>query len=270
MDCVPYAAYFPFIHPADADALSLTCKTLQRWVLDDYSREERKAVLSGGVWHHNLCKRARESIAKSQPNHRPLALASLVDNQCIVCQKRLLAKVSFWGFAAHAACIRGFLLNTYYIPGRFGLDANHLRILPQETLTGFSIISGEPYTYKVVFEEPYRRFVPQNWTLEHAVEVYQSRVHDFFEKKRKEAEAQREAEDRKRRRKLSTQKKREAALEKRRRMLENHELASLIHSVHRRMGRRLMGDFLDFLVKPKTSLQNVVDFALKYSNQIST
>ena len=263
MDLVPYAAFFPYIHPCDADNFSLVSKAYRTWILHEYLRVGRDAVVPGGIWHHQLCKRARDSIFSSKPNFRPLALGSLVDNRCIVCRKSYMAKVSFWGFAAHPACIRPFLLNTYYIPEKFGLQANHLRILPQETLNGYNYVMNS-YSYKVVFEGPSRRFVPKEWTLEHAAEIYAADVHDFFEKKRKKAQAIRKAKERKHRRTMELQEKRTAALAKRQQMIDTHPMGSIIRRVHQAMGQRFMGDFLGPLVTPHTKWKTILETAPKY------
>lgn len=272
MDAVPFSAFFLFVHPKDADALALTCKVFKEWVDREYKRVGRAAVLPGGVWHGRLCKRARESVGKALPNHMPRALASLVDNECIRCHRRLLARVSKWGFAAHAPCIRGMLLNTYYVPEKLGLGENHLRRLPQETLWGYGGgYFAQQYSYQVVFRQPVRRFVPVEWTLKHAATVvYPGIVKTFLNEKRKAAEALRQEKERKAQRKVEVRQKREAALTKRRTRLDQHPQASLVYKVYHVMGSEVMGDYLSSVIKPKTSLKEVVVAAQKHDAQATS
>lgn len=132
----PFSAYFIYIHPNDADALAMTCEYNRQMVDDEYERVGRDAVLPGGIWHHHLCKRAQRSVATTHSNHMPKALASLVDGRCIVCRRRHPARASVWGFAAHAPCVRGMLIDTFAIPKKLGLSCQDVSAIPSERLSG--------------------------------------------------------------------------------------------------------------------------------------
>lgn len=267
MDAVPFSAFFAYIHPTDADALSLTCKAYYRWVCNEYRRVGREAVLPGGCWHSYLCKRAQWTIGTVRPNYMPKALASLVDSQCIVCRKRLLASVSFWGFAAHKPCARGMLLNTYYVLEKLGLSTEDLRCIPSERLVGYQVVSRNQYEYDAVFRQPWRRYVPSTWTLQHVVtRVLGAKVRGFRDRKRKAAAAARAREDAKRQRQLDLENKRQEAVALRRAKLEAHPQAGMVRLVVHVLGSKcVLGDYLKPVIHAPTSLTKVVDAARGYA-----
>lgn len=260
MDVVPFSEFFPFVHPQDADALARTSKFYQHRVETEYHRIGRTAVLPGGCWHHHLCKRARESVAHVFPNPRPRALASLVDNRCVRCKRRLLARVCVWGFTAHAVCVRDLLLNTFYIPEKLGLNPKDLAHLPHETRQGFNMLYHETYDYQVVFRRPYRRLVPVEWTLQHAATVvHAAKVASHRRQKQQVVEMLQMKAQQKVQRASDLTEKRRNALAARRAKLEAHPLFPQIDQIRRLVGApRLLGDYLEPLIANKTSLARIV------------
>ena len=266
MDVVPFSAYFPYIHPSDADALARTCRYFQEAVDEEYKRSGREAVLPGGCWHRHLCKRARDSIHVSHANFMPQALSSLLEGKCIVCGKRYLARVSVWGFCAHAPCIRGHLVNTFLIPGKFGLASKDWQTLPREELTGYNSADWEKYTYDVVFRHPCRRMVPREWTLKYLVtRIHAPKVESFLLGKRKAREAVLTRENSRQQKRMALARKRSEALATRRAALDNHPRASMVYRTSQIMGERMiMGDYLDEVVVCTTTLRKVVMAAETY------
>ena len=271
MDIVPFSAYFPYIHPKDADALAVTCKRYQTMVDDEYRRVGRAPVLPHGCWHHHLGKRARDSVvdAATLLNYMPKALASLIDGRCIVCDRRLLARVSPWGFNAHPPCIRGLLLNTYYIPEKLGLSSQDIRgAIPTQRLVGYRLYTQVQYEYDAVFRRPYRRFVPADWTLKHvATVVHAAKVQRFQGEKRRRKEAAEALEAAKRQRRVMVEQKRADAVAKRKAALEAHPQVDLVRRVVNVMGARaILGDYLKPVLRAPTSLQNVVEAAQEHAS----
>jgi hypothetical protein len=265
MDIVPFSAYFPYIHPTDADALALTCHVYRQMVDDEYTRAGRNALLPGGCWHHLLCKRARDSVSQSYPNNMPKALASLVDSKCIGCQRPLLARVSVWGFAAHPQCIRHMLVNVFYIPEKFGLNYKDLRSIPRQELEGYRLVSRESYKYDVVFHQRRRRLVPREWTLQHVATVlYAHKVRQYQSNQRKARDAAIAVEAAKHQKRLALGQRRTEAVAKRLAALEAHPRVAIVQRALHVVGKSILGSYLDNLLTPKTSLRQVVANAEKF------
>lgn len=259
MNVVPFSEFFPYVHPLDADALALTSKWYHNIVNKEYTRVGRLAVLPGGCWHYRLCKRARVSVTQVFPNTKPKALASLVDSTCFRCGHRLLARVSTWGFMAHAPCVRDLLINTFYIPEKVGLGPQELADLPQETRQGFQVVYREQYDYQVVFRRPFHRIVPVEWTLKYAATVvHVKKVVAHRDQQRAVTEMLKEKAQRKRQQQLTMAQKRRDALATRRAKLEAHPCALRIEKVRWIVGPRLFGDYLDLRITCKTSLARIV------------
>lgn len=257
-----FLEFLPFIHPRDADALSQTSKTYHEIVTSAYQRWGRDLVCTNGAWHANLCKRARESIDSTHPNWRPMALASLVDRECIVCRKKYMARASTWGFQAHKECIRGMLLNVYYIPQKFGLGATEISTLPQERLVGYRVVSHETYAYDVVFKHPYRGMVPVEWTLQYVVEeIHWAKVKSFHTRNRQKAARALHQSLLARRKKALVEQRRMEALVKRKQSLENHPLYHRFCAVSSAIGHKIdfVGDFFDVKIHPTTKLKHVLE-----------
>lgn len=253
MDTVPFSAYFPFIHPTDADALALTCHMYRQMVDDEYRRVGRNAVLPGGCWHHLLSKSARDSVSRSHQNYMPKALASLVDSTCIVCKRPSPWRVSAWGFVADAKCIRHMLLNVYYIPQRFGLAPEDYRSIPRQELKG---MCGK---YDVVFQQPLRRLVPQEWTLQHVATVlYAHKVREYQSNQRKARDDAIAAKAAVAKRRLALDQKRTEAVAKRRVALEAHPRFAIVQRAVHVVGKGILGSYLDHVMISKTSLRQVV------------
>lgn len=268
---VPFEAYFPYIHPKDADALALTNKQNNVIVDKEYKRAGWRAVMPGGCWHHKLCKRARESVQPSLANTMPKALASLVDQKCIVCKKRSMSSVSMWGFIAHKPCIRHLLLNTYYIHSKWGLVSKDLKTLPKERLTGYRILAREPYDYDVVFRQPFLRFVPREWTLKYIVtELHVDKVALHCQKKRKAQQEYQALKEQKRQKTNARDQKRQEAVARRRATLEAHPSYPMVHRVLTLVGNAVMDDYLTHVVRCKTTLAKVISKAEKYDLLLRT
>ena len=261
----PFSAYFPYIHPKDADSLSLTCKAYRVMVDDEYKSAGRKAVLPGGCWHHRLCKRARDSVNQSNDNYKPKALASLVDSKCIVCSRSLMARVNTWGFAAHATCVRDMLVNTYYVEEKWGLKWVDIKAIPRQELEGYRMILRETYEYDVVIRHTYGRLVPMEWTLKHLVlKLCAAKVQAFVSRKRKEREELRQKTEAKRQRKMVLDQKRADAVATRVSALANHPQGAMVRDVFHVKGAYVFGDYFKPILRPKTTLEEVVLEALKY------
>jgi hypothetical protein len=271
MDLVaPFSAYFPYIHPKDADSLSLTCKVYRIMVDDEYKRTGRKAVLPGGCWHHRLCKRARDSVHQSNENYKPKAVASLVDSTCIVCSRSLMASVTTWGFAAHPTCLRDMLVNTYYVEEKWGLQWHDInKMIPRQRLTGYRRISRESYEYDVVIRHTYGRLVPMQWTLKHLVlKLCASKVQAFVSRKRKERSELLQKAEAKRQKQELLDKKRADAMAIRVLAVANHPQGSMVRGVFHVKGRYVFGDYFKDILRPKTTLEEVVFEAQKYDVRV--
>lgn len=253
MDTVPFSAYFPFIHPTDADALALTCHMYRQRVDDEYKRAGRNAVLPGGCWHHLLSKRARDSVSRSSPNNMPKALASLVDSTCIVCKRPSNWRVGVWGFIADAKCIRHMLLNVYYIPQRFGLHPKDYQSIPRQELEG---LFGK---YDVVFQQRRRRLVPQEWTLQHVATVLHAhKVREYQSNQRETRDNAIAVKAAKHHKRLALDQKRTEAVARRRVALEAHPRFAIVQRAVHVAGKGILGSYLDHVMIPKTSLRQVV------------
>lgn len=259
MDSVPFPAYFPYIHPNDANALALTCHVYRQMVDDEYRRAGRNAVLPGGCWHHLLCKRARDSVHLTHDNFMPKALASLLESRCIGCRRPLLARVSVWGFAAHAPCIRHMLVNVFYIPEKLGLNYHDLRSIPRQELEGYRAVSRESYQYDVVFKQRRRRLVPREWTLQHVATVlYAHKVREYQSNKHKGRDEAIAVEAAKRQKRLALDQRRTEARANRLAALEAHPRVAIVRRALHVVGKSIFGSYLDNLLAPETSLRQVV------------
>ena len=259
MDSVPFSAFFPYVHPNDADALALTCTVHLRTVDDEYVRAGRKAVLPGGCWHHLLCKRARDSVSQSHENNMPRALASLIDSKCIGCGRPLLARVSVWGFAAHAPCIRHMLVNVFYIPEKLGLNYHDLQTLPRQELEGYRVVSRESFKYDVVFQRCRRRLVPREWTLQYVATVLcADKVREYQDNQRKARDEAIAMEAARRQKRMVLDQRRAEAVAKRLALLQTHPRFSMIQRAIHVVGKSILGSYLDNLLTSETSLRQVV------------
>ena len=277
MDQVPFAAFFHFVWPQDAEALARTCSMHMKVVEEAYATLGRKAVLPGGCWSHKMTGRPASTVRASHRNYMPLALSSLITKTCALCEKKSAAGVTKWGFIACTDCkdeLRAMLLNTYYVPKMTSLTKEDIASLPKQNLDGWRPGSKEEYTYNVVFRYPYR-LVPRHWSLFHAATVVHKAMYDRFNepkrRARKEAEKRakekRKQEEIKRRAEAAREAQRQQAfkdaLAERRAALEAHPRKALVHKVQLGAGR-ILGDYLQGQVLvPKTDLAQVVARAEK-------
>ncbi len=295
---VPFALFFPFVRPADAEALARTNSAMLDKVDAEYQRSARAAVLPGGIWHALLCKRGRESVTITYDNHMPLAIASLLRApagsheegwKCIICRTTHKAKLSKWGFNAHPECIRDLVDNVYYVPKMTGLDSHDIEDLPFDTLTGYGGRRKHKYEYDVLFRFPFR-YVPRDWSLYHHATVVKAKKFEEYmgpkraareeaeqraQEARRQAEALRVEEAARRRAAEALEGKRKQAVAKRRAALEAYPQALLVCQMRETLDdkkvlgidesdERIFQEYFAPLVSCKTTLKALVSVAKKY------
>lgn len=176
-----------------------------------------------------------------------------------------MARVSMWGFAAHAPCVRGMLMNTYYLREKLGLKEKNVKSLPKERLKGYRGVSRRQYQYDAVWKQPCRRLVPSEWTLKYvATVVLAHKVRPFLSKKRKDREELREHEEAKRQKRLVLDQKRAEAVAARLAALEAHPQASMVRRAIHVLGTRILGDLVEPVLRPTMTVKKVVLEAEKY------
>jgi hypothetical protein len=77
-----------------------------------------------------------------------------------------------FGLVAHPACIRGYLINTFYLSRDFGIEDGPCVAVPNAIYQGYSRRRGATqYEYRAIWKTPYPYLVPREWTAYYLVHV---------------------------------------------------------------------------------------------------
>lgn len=138
--------------------------TLFRKMLNEFYRHNASSLFSvGGEWRH--CIKSKRTLASISTNQllspTPKGIASILHQQCAVCNKPLVASIqNEFGLLAHPCCIRPYLVNLYEFE-QLGLLEHHFQNqIPTFSWNG---LRGN-YSYTTVWKDRCDALVPYEWT----------------------------------------------------------------------------------------------------------